>query len=197
MRQSLNAVSSGAAREDMPVREMRGMLAPFVLRRLKSSVLKQLVAKTEALEKVSLSETQRSVYDGVLEKSVGAATNSAKEIKNIFTELRKAANHPLLLLTHFEGSGKIDEVVSVLHRASYYGAEASRDMVAKEGDRYSDFDLHQICSKFRQPATPLSARRITVHLRQDGEAEDSPARSREPGTSHPPILSEDAVLGSL
>ena len=38
------------------VREVRGMLAPFVLRRLKSSVLKQLVAKTEALEKVSLSE---------------------------------------------------------------------------------------------------------------------------------------------
>ncbi|CAN0442869.1 unnamed protein product, partial [Ascophyllum nodosum] len=26
-----------------------------------------------------------------------AATNSGKEIKNIFTELRKAANHPLLL----------------------------------------------------------------------------------------------------
>ena len=32
------------------------MLAPFVLRRLKSSVLKQLVPKTEALEKVPLSE---------------------------------------------------------------------------------------------------------------------------------------------
>ncbi|CAM9576547.1 unnamed protein product, partial [Ascophyllum nodosum] len=72
------------------VREVRGMLAPFVLRRLKSSVLKQLVAKTEALEKVPLSETQRSIYDGVLEKSVGAATTSAKDIKNIFTELRKA-----------------------------------------------------------------------------------------------------------
>lgn len=32
------------------------MLAPFVLRRLKSGVLKQLVAKTEKLEKVSLSK---------------------------------------------------------------------------------------------------------------------------------------------
>ena len=76
-------------------------------------------------------QTQRSIYDRVLEKSVGAATTSAKDIKNIFTELRKAANHPLLLLNHFDSSGKIDEVVSVLHRSSYYGAEASRDMVRR------------------------------------------------------------------
>lgn len=34
------------------------MLAPFVLRRLKSDVLKQLVAKTEKLEKVPLSEVR-------------------------------------------------------------------------------------------------------------------------------------------
>ncbi|CAM9795532.1 unnamed protein product, partial [Ascophyllum nodosum] len=43
------------------VREVRGMLAPFVLRRLKSSVLKQLVPKTEALEKVPLSEVAKEV----------------------------------------------------------------------------------------------------------------------------------------
>ena len=36
-----------------------------------------------------------------------------------------------MLLNHFKGSGKIDEVVNVLHRASYYGAEASRDMVRR------------------------------------------------------------------
>ena len=36
-----------------------------------------------------------------------------------------------MLLNHFEGSGKIDEVVNVLHRASYYGGEASRDIVRR------------------------------------------------------------------
>lgn len=35
------------------------MLAPFVLRRLKSDVLKQLVAKSESLEKVPLSKVSR------------------------------------------------------------------------------------------------------------------------------------------
>ena len=63
--------------------------------------------------------------------SLKEAGLGAKEIKNIFTELRKTANHPLMLLNHFEGSGKIDEVVSVLQRASYYGAEASRDMARR------------------------------------------------------------------
>lgn len=48
------------------VREVRGMLAPFVLRRLKSGVLKQLVAKTERLELVPLSKVcdLGSFYDG-------------------------------------------------------------------------------------------------------------------------------------
>ena len=36
-----------------------------------------------------------------------------------------------MLLNHFKGSGKIGEVVNVLHRASYYGAEASRDVVRR------------------------------------------------------------------
>ncbi|CAN0047681.1 unnamed protein product [Pylaiella littoralis] len=213
------------------VREVRGMLAPFVLRRLKSGVLKQLVAKTERLEKVPLSKVQRSLYDGVLENHVrqkraaieralaneramfggGGGTNtdtdtagkvtrsgggssggvgdadadgssdgvevvngggaavaakgasgdgggggggmgleeagiSAKECKNIFTELRKGANHPLMLLNHFKGGGKLKLVVEVLHRTGYFGGQATKDMVAKEVSGYSDFDLHQVCS---------------------------------------------------
>ncbi|CAM9365817.1 unnamed protein product, partial [Ectocarpus sp. 8 AP-2014] len=215
------------------VREVRGMLAPFVLRRLKSDVLKQLVAKSESLEKVPLSKVQRSLYNGVLENHVrqkraaieralaqeralfggGTVTDltsnvtrssgggggekgtaaaagakgggdgdaieilddgvagrrrgghaggeegggadlleevgiSAKECKNIFTELRKAANHPLMLLNHFKGGGKMEKVVEVLHRTGYFGGQATKDMVAKEVSGYSDFDLHQVCSGF-------------------------------------------------
>lgn len=38
------------------------MLAPFVLRRLKASVLKQLVGKTEMVERVPLSEVLYSLF---------------------------------------------------------------------------------------------------------------------------------------
>ena len=51
--------------------------------------------------------------------------------------------------------------------------------------------------RVRQPAAPLSAGSCTVYLGQDGEAEDSPARSRRPGAPHPPLLSMDAAFGSF
>lgn len=52
---------------------------------------------------------------------------STKEIKNLFTELRKGANHPLMLLHYFKG--KTTEVVNVLDRTGYFGDQATRDMV--------------------------------------------------------------------
>lgn len=64
--------------------------------------------------------------------SLEAAGVSAKEIKNIFTELRKGANHPLMLLNYFKGGGKVEEVVDVLHRTGYFGAQATKEMVRRE-----------------------------------------------------------------
>lgn len=68
---------------------------------------------------------------GGREVSLEDAGISAKEIKNIFTELRKGANHPLMLLNYFKGGGKTEEVVDVLHRTGYFGAQATRDMVSE------------------------------------------------------------------
>lgn len=63
-------------------------------------------------------------------ESLEKAGVSAKEIKNIFTELRKGANHPLMLLHHFKGGGKVEKVVGVLHRTGYFGGQATKEMVS-------------------------------------------------------------------
>lgn len=68
--------------------------------------------------------------DGSLEM----AGVSSKEIKNIFTELRKGANHPLMLLHHFKGGGKVGEVVDVLHRTGYFGGQATKGMVSRANE---------------------------------------------------------------
>lgn len=60
---------------------------------------------------------------------------TAKECKNIFTELRKGANHPLMLLNHFKGGGKLEQVVEVLHRTGYFGGQATKDMVSNKRGR--------------------------------------------------------------
>lgn len=69
--------------------------------------------------------------DGGGEALLEEAGITAKECKNIFTELRKGANHPLMLLNHFKGGGKLEQVVEVLHRTGYFGGQATKDMVSK------------------------------------------------------------------
>ncbi len=43
-------------------------MRPFVLRRLKSDVLKQMVPKREVVIKVNLEAEQRAIYNGILSK---------------------------------------------------------------------------------------------------------------------------------
>jgi SWI/SNF-related matrix-associated actin-dependent regulator 1 of chromatin subfamily A len=65
--------SSGGARKgvsDDTIARVRAMLAPFVLRRLKSEVLAQLTPKTQHLERLDMIPSQKALYDSVL-TSVG------------------------------------------------------------------------------------------------------------------------------
>ena len=65
--------TSGGARKavsDDTIARVRAMLAPFVLRRLKSEVLAQLTPKTQHLERLDMIPSQKALYDSVL-TSVG------------------------------------------------------------------------------------------------------------------------------
>lgn len=48
------------------MQQLRGMLAPFVLRRLKKDVLDQLVDKVTHVVRVEMTPTQRGIYEGIL-----------------------------------------------------------------------------------------------------------------------------------
>ncbi len=106
----------------------RRLLDPFILRRMKSDVLTDLPAKTEILERLPMTPTQLALYKAAAEEglsckkpSTAAAIKSAsvqsdapvglklpaRVVKHLFTELRKAANHPLLMRRHY---GADDEV---------------------------------------------------------------------------------------
>lgn len=101
------------------VMHFRQMLDPFILRRLKTDVLGDLPPKREVVLRIPMTAHQQALYSNTVAKgltsgSSGAATLPAKPgklppktVKHLFTELRKAANHPLLLREHY-GTG--DEV---------------------------------------------------------------------------------------
>jgi len=91
---------------------------------------------------LTLDPAQRAVYDGILRKYDQKLSSSGA----VFTDLRKAANHPLLLRSELRYDAKKKKKIALaLWRSGHFGAAASKEMVQKEIDTYSDLDLHELC----------------------------------------------------
>lgn len=155
------------------LKQIRLLLAPFVLRRMKTQVLKQLAPKTSHDITLVPDEKQRQIYDGILRRHIervrqrkvkkkgselDAMVLSNKETRNVFSELRKAANHPLLLREHFNDKDKMELMALHLHAAGYFGETCSIEMVRTEMDGYCDLDLHHICVEVG------GSLRVTLHV---------------------------------
>ncbi|KAG1709114.1 hypothetical protein DVH05_022746 [Phytophthora capsici] len=67
---------------------------------------------------------------------------------SIFTQLRKAANHPVLLRRHFVSEDVLETMSRCLHRAEAFGNQCSMSRVRQELETYSDFELHDLCVQY-------------------------------------------------
>ncbi|GMG16035.1 unnamed protein product [Phytophthora fragariaefolia] len=67
---------------------------------------------------------------------------------SIFTQLRKAANHPVLLRRHFVSEEVLETMSRCLHRAEAFGNQCSMSRVHQELESYSDFELHDLCVQY-------------------------------------------------
>ena len=100
--------SGGEEHKENVVQQLRKLLSPFLLRRLKSDVEKALLPKKEVCLYIEPSDMQRLWYQKLLEKDIdainGSFLGSKKESKtrlmNMVMQLRKVCNHPYL----FEGA---------------------------------------------------------------------------------------------
>lgn len=75
-------------------------IKPYMLRRTKQKVEKDLPPKTEKIIRVELSDIQLEYYKNILTKNYAALNQGAKGQKqsllNIMMELKKASNHPFM-----------------------------------------------------------------------------------------------------
>lgn len=78
------------------VSSLHKILRPFLLRRIKSEVAKDLPSKTEIHIKLKLSQLQNKMYWDILTKSAIETQSSQAFYKNIMMQLRKVVNHPYL-----------------------------------------------------------------------------------------------------
>lgn len=195
--------------------DLKSILSPFVLRRLKSDVLNQLSEKRYVLQKIPMNEYQATVYNNIIlqylqkketdkanflesldskdpekqkgkgrgrkkkddgdeskkngptssgiidlsespVKSASAPQNvikggiTATEAKHLFTSLRKAANHPLLLRIHYT-TEKVKKIGKIAFQQEYFGKQCSLQQVMNElENNFSDYDLHELCLQFPQ-----------------------------------------------
>jgi len=87
----------------------------------------------------------QAVAGDAADQSATSATakNSASEL---FWNLRKAANHPCLLRTHYTPE-KLERIAQAVLRAQYFGSTASIKQIRAELATNSDAQLHQVCSE--------------------------------------------------
>ncbi|MCL2577412.1 MAG: DEAD/DEAH box helicase [Defluviitaleaceae bacterium] len=106
---------------------LRRQIAPFVLRRIKKNVLKELPEKTEITLPADLLPEQKKIYQANLLEAIGAfddiiATNSFADnrmrILAQLTRLRQICCHPALFLEDYEaGSGKLNLAIETIQLA--------------------------------------------------------------------------------
>ena len=100
------------------------MIQPFILRRMKADVLKELPEKTITVVKNEMTPVQRKLYlayvsqikQQVEEKvSVNGFEKSKLEILMLLTRLRQVCCHPSLFLENYDGgSGKLMQCMEII-----------------------------------------------------------------------------------
>ena len=92
-------VEGSAEYNENLIKRLHKVLRPFLLRRLKSEVEKQMPKKYEHVLKCSLSKRQRYLYDDFMSRTKTKETlesGNLLSVINVLMQLRKVCNHPNL-----------------------------------------------------------------------------------------------------
>ncbi|XP_024295353.2 SWI/SNF-related matrix-associated actin-dependent regulator of chromatin subfamily A containing DEAD/H box 1B isoform X2 [Oncorhynchus tshawytscha] len=122
------------------------IMKPFILRRVKSEVLKQLPAKEERLEFCTMSEKQQLLYQNMVGKLKKSAIGEKKVLCNVMMQLRKMANHPLLHRQYYTTERL--EAMSHLMLKEPTHLDADPVLIQEDMAVMSDFELHRLCQQY-------------------------------------------------
>ncbi len=111
-------------KDEEKARKLQAIIKPFVLRRTKGQVAKELPEKTEQLFYCSMCDDQAEYYEKVKSEyrnellrtlEDGTFVRSQIQVLQGLTKLRQIANHPRMVDTGYDGeSGKFENVIHTL-----------------------------------------------------------------------------------
>lgn len=161
---------------------LRTRLTPFILRRTKAEVLKDLPARTEMNLVVELSPAERAIYEKVRMSAIGEADAIAKlndvqdqrfRILALLTRLRQIACHPRMVHDSWtEGSAKLTQLSETLlqlreegHRVLVFSQFVKHLTLIREM-----MDIEKISYHYLDGSTPAALRQQEVDNFQNGDA---------------------------
>ncbi|NXH14594.1 SMRCD regulator, partial [Bucco capensis] len=124
------------------------IIKPFILRRVKDEVLKQLPPKKDLVELCAMSEKQEQLYCDLLNKLKKTIKSNEKntDMGNVMMQLRKMANHPLLHRQHYTTAKLKKMSMLMLKEPSHCNADP--DLVFEDMAVMTDFELHLLCQEY-------------------------------------------------
>ena len=110
---------------------LKKIVSPFILRRVKKEVLKELPDKTETIMYSKMEKEQEQIYMAYLKKakkemneeiSINGFEKSKLKILSLITRLRQICCHPSLFLDNYNGdSSKLNQCIEIIKDATNSG----------------------------------------------------------------------------
>ncbi|XP_027491674.1 SWI/SNF-related matrix-associated actin-dependent regulator of chromatin subfamily A containing DEAD/H box 1 [Corapipo altera] len=124
------------------------IIKPFILRRVKDEVLKQLPPKKDLIELCAMSEKQEQLYFDLLNRLKKTIKSNEKnsDMGNAMMQLRKMANHPLLHRQYYT-TDKL-RTMSMLMLKEPTHCDANPDLIFEDMTVMTDFELHLLCKQY-------------------------------------------------
>ncbi len=163
------------------VRRLRKLIRPFILRRLKSEVLKELPEKTEITLKVEMSRDEALLYEAQRLKAIDNIENAednpgAKHLRILaeLTRLRQICCNPALVLSdaNLESSklkvfgNVVEELIENKHKALVFSQFVGHLSILKKF-----LDKKNISYQYLDGSTPVKARKESIAAFQNGEGD--------------------------
>ena len=150
MLQYFVSIQKAGTNDEEAYKKLKQLFSPFVLRRRKHDVLNQILPpKEQRVEFVELDSASRAIYNDIIADHVRnkkKGSNAAYE--HLFTQLRKAAHHPLMLRSRYVSREEKEHLVHWFFQyGAFRGEGCTKEKVAAELEKYTDFDIHLMASQ--------------------------------------------------
>ncbi|KAF5905300.1 ATP-dependent helicase 1A, partial [Clarias magur] len=122
------------------------IMKPFILRRVKREVLKQLPPKVEKIEMCPMSEAQQQLYARLFSRLKNTVNKEKRDLNNVMMQLRKMANHPLLHRQYYTTEKLAAMSRAMLEEPTHFDADPA--LIQEDMEVMSDFELHNLCKEY-------------------------------------------------